>query len=737
MRTRKLPAALPTLCRGARFEPQTVDLSARTADLVWTAGAVVRRMTFFEGEIDEELVIDPGAVRLGRLNAGAPLLDSHNAFQLSAILGVVVEGSARLEGGSGLATVRFSEREDVGPILADISAGIIRNVSVGYRVHEFEIIRREGQPDIWRAVDWEPLELSLVAVPADAGAQIRAKDARHPCKFTNSRGSGMATKPKKRKALGAAASLKRGAELSALLNGAIDDMADDDTPRADIIEQMGSAAGISASTVNSILNEEINCPPIERLEGFAEVLGVSVDDLIAAGEADGCDYSTQEEEERNMPPEKTMERHQAEAPAVKTEGGPDVIAVERRRVDQIFSLCERHGVDHAVAKELIASGAGMEEAQSRVLGEIEATARSTPEKPAFASRHAPIPGPEAKREFENFGEYMFALRYNQNDQRLASLYRVQEAGAGSTAGFAIPQQFRPDILSVSPQTAVVRPRASVIPAGSPPDSAITIPAFDQDTAAAPDNRYGGVSVAKVAEGGAKPETSMAFREIKLEPHEFAGTLEATDKALRNWQAFSSWIENQFRLAMIGHEDREFLTGNGVGGPLGVLNAGATVKVNREVASKFSYTDLTNMAAKFMDGGTEPVWLISKSVMPELLRMRNEIGSPETGDGSLIWHPDARDSAGNHLLMGWPIIWHERAPLLGNLGDVGLYDFSRYLVKDGSGPFVAASEHVKFTENKTVFKIFWNVDGQPWLTQPFTQEGGYEVSPFVVLDVPSG
>jgi hypothetical protein len=50
--------------------------------------------------------------------------------------------------------------------------------------------------------------------------------------------------------------------------------------------------------------------------------------------------------------------------------------------------------------------------------------------------------------------------------------------------------------------------------------------------------------------------------------------------------------------------------------------------------------------------------------------------------------------------------------------------------------VAASEHVKFLENKTVFKIFQNVDGQPWLTAPFTQEGGYQVSPFVVLDIPA-
>jgi HK97 family phage major capsid protein len=67
----------------------------------------------------------------------------------------------------------------------------------------------------------------------------------------------------------------------------------------------------------------------------------------------------------------------------------------------------------------------------------------------------------------------------------------------------------------------------------------------------------------------------------------------------------------------------------------------------------------------------------------------------------------------------------------------LADWSYYLIKDGSGPFVAASEHVYFLNNKTVIKIFWNVDGTPWLNAPFTEENGYQVSPFVALDVPAG
>jgi HK97 family phage major capsid protein len=68
-------------------------------------------------------------------------------------------------------------------------------------------------------------------------------------------------------------------------------------------------------------------------------------------------------------------------------------------------------------------------------------------------------------------------------------------------------------------------------------------------------------------------------------------------------------------------------------------------------------------------------------------------------------------------------------------DLSLVNLSYYLIKDGSGPAVASSEHILFLSNKTVFKIVWNVDGHPWLTEPLALEGSTAntVSPFVVLE----
>lgn len=368
---------------------------------------------------------------------------------------------------------------------------------------------------------------------------------------------------------------------------------------------------------------------------------------------------------------------------------------------------------------------------------LEASAAQPLPAVAATQRTHTIPaGAEAKKEFENFGEFLNAVSRNPNDQRLASLYKdfdpkaEQRMDTGSAGGFAVPTQFRDTLMAVEGQEAVIRPRAEVIPAGSPPDAAITMPALDQ-TGDVPDNVYGGVTVEKTAEGGSKPETSFALRQITLEPQEFSGYLEATDKLLRNWSAASALIERLFRNAMMAKEDHEFLTGNGIGGPLGVLNAGATYDVARTTAGTIVFDDVIAMLSRLLQRGGQPVWMASQSTMPKLLALRNLSGSPAVGDGGLVFQPSLVPGVPT-MLMGYPVIWHERSPQLGTAGDLVLADLSYYLIKDGSGPFVASSEHVKFRENKTVFKIFWNVDGQPWLTAPFKQEGGYEVSPFVAL-----
>ena len=168
-----------------RLLGDSLGTETRTVEVVWSTGAAVRRSDPWTGRAyDEVLSLEPGHVDLSRLMNGAPLLDSHAAYALAGIIGVVERAwlSDGPDGPEARAVIRFSERAEVEPLWQDVRAGIIRHVSAGYRVRTYRI-EEDADPPVWRAVDWQPVELSLVAVPADAGAGLRSDHPTHPCRL--------------------------------------------------------------------------------------------------------------------------------------------------------------------------------------------------------------------------------------------------------------------------------------------------------------------------------------------------------------------------------------------------------------------------------------------------------------------------------------------------------------------------------------------------------------------------
>lgn len=183
-RREELPIAgrsmeLRDFTRAAGDEAQA-DAPLATASLVFTTGAPVRRYDWMRDRyFMETLVVDESAIRLDRLQRGAPLLNSHNQWSLEAQLGVVENPAIR--NGEGTCDVTFSRRESVAGYVQDVADGIIRNVSVGYIRHRIEMVSPVEDGGAWeyRVIDWEPMEVSLVPIPADAGSQVRA-DGQQP-----------------------------------------------------------------------------------------------------------------------------------------------------------------------------------------------------------------------------------------------------------------------------------------------------------------------------------------------------------------------------------------------------------------------------------------------------------------------------------------------------------------------------------------------------------------------------
>ncbi len=146
-----------------------------------------------------------------------------------------------------------------------------------------------------------------------------------------------------------------GEKLAAELNRLIDNQVSEERTREDIIADMAEAAGIDASTVEQILRGEINCPPVERLQGFAGVLEVETSELVAAAEEDGCVY---EDDGEQAPADSTEPGSTAKsAPA-----GDSRATDEGARVLAILDLTEAQGREVA-AKELARQGLSVEAAR--------------------------------------------------------------------------------------------------------------------------------------------------------------------------------------------------------------------------------------------------------------------------------------------------------------------------------------------------------------------------------------
>jgi len=162
----------------ANFNTDSVNEEDRTIELTFATNAPYQRYIWAERGpelVNEILVFDRRSVRMERLNNSAPFLDNHNRFGSikDNVLGVVE--NAWLEKNEGRAIVRFSKRDNAQEIFEDVKDGILKNVSVGYKVFKYE--RERGEDiDTLRAVDWEPMEISLVDVPADFNAQVRSED---------------------------------------------------------------------------------------------------------------------------------------------------------------------------------------------------------------------------------------------------------------------------------------------------------------------------------------------------------------------------------------------------------------------------------------------------------------------------------------------------------------------------------------------------------------------------------
>lgn len=164
--TRKIKTGL--MSRFATLDPESLDLETRTVGLAFSSEAPVER--WFGIEILDH---SPQSVRMDRLMNAGPLLLDHDPTEIVGVVETAEISPERV----GRAQVRFGRSEDAEEAFQDVKDGIRKHVSVGYKVNKMRLEGREGDKEIYRVTDWEPMEISLVAIPADPSVGVGRSDS--------------------------------------------------------------------------------------------------------------------------------------------------------------------------------------------------------------------------------------------------------------------------------------------------------------------------------------------------------------------------------------------------------------------------------------------------------------------------------------------------------------------------------------------------------------------------------
>lgn len=347
-------------------------------------------------------------------------------------------------------------------------------------------------------------------------------------------------------------------------------------------------------------------------------------------------------------------------------------------------------------------------------------------------------GSQIDAEFKNSAEYFQAIWHLNNHQRSpedeSRMRRVRNAFSStvpSEGGYLIPETLRSELLRVSLETSIVRPRARVIPMES---LRVPFPAIDSTTNAT--SVYGGIVGYWTEEGAALTSSQAAFSRIVLDAKKLTAYTEVPNELLADsGQSFMAFMDQIFPEALGFYEDDAFMNGTGVGMPLGGLAAQNTamISVTKEVgqpASSIVWDNIVKMFARMLPSSlSRAVWVASIDTFPELATMALSVG---TG-GSAIWLNNGQVGPPMSIL-GRPVIFTEKSPKLGSAGDISFIDWGFYLIGDRQVMSAMSSPHFKFNQDTTAYRIIERVDGRPWLQSAITPKNtGATLSPFVRIE----
>ena len=155
----------PILFRELDIAKKTIDEEKRSVAISFSSELPVDR--YFGVEVLDH---SPKSVDMEFMKSGrAPLLLEHARDKQIGVVEKATIDRDRV----GRAVVRFGKSDQAESIFRDVVDGIRSNISVGYQIKRMKIDEaNDGKKDTYRVVDWRPLEISFVSIPADTSVGL-------------------------------------------------------------------------------------------------------------------------------------------------------------------------------------------------------------------------------------------------------------------------------------------------------------------------------------------------------------------------------------------------------------------------------------------------------------------------------------------------------------------------------------------------------------------------------------
>ena len=347
----------------------------------------------------------------------------------------------------------------------------------------------------------------------------------------------------------------------------------------------------------------------------------------------------------------------------------------------------------------------------------------------------------AKRQYASIGEQLLDVRNacspSPNADAIERLREVRGiTGANesidSEGAYLVQTDFTDSLLMNTYESGLVASRCTPITISSNADRVV----FNRivETSRARGSRYGGIQVYWSYEAGTVTESQPKFGQVELKLNTLFGLMTATDEALADAAALTSFINKIFPNEMSTEIDTAIIRGLGGGQPLGIMNSGCKIAVDAEdgqTAATINAENVIKMRARLWpEGRPNAAFFINQDTEPQLLQLSIAVG---TG-GSLVYMPAGGLSGKPYdTLLNIPVIPIPSCSTLGTEGDIILADMSQYFLARKGGIEAASSIHVSFIYGQTKFRFKVRVDGKPWWASAITPEQGSNTfSPVITL-----